>query len=109
MAAGAHGARRVRRPAPFRVPLGYGSAPKPIETGWSNSDVGTFRARATPDSPDYKPKVAEPVMQAIDELPAEYRALIHEFDYVDVYRAWKRGWSTGEIRVAARDGTFHLG
>ena len=51
-----------------------------------------------PDHPDYKAKVAEPTMAAVDALPEPYRAIIHDFGYIDVYRAWLRKWSVARIR-----------
>lgn len=59
-------------------------------------------------SEDYSEKVARPTMGAIDGMPEAYRALVNEFGYIDVYRAWRRGWSPEQIRRASKDGAFHL-
>lgn len=64
----------------------------------SNSNVDGFTAKADPDSPEYRDRVAVPVMRAIDEMPADYRALVNEFGYVEVYRQWRRGASAHRIR-----------
>ena len=74
----------------------------------SNSDG--YAAKVSPDQARYKETVAEPVMQAVDAMPLEYRALVHEFGYVDVYRAWRRAWSPDEIRTRAKalGGRFRL-
>lgn len=55
----------------------------------------------TADHPDYAQRVAVPVMNAVDGLPPEYRAMVHEFGYVDVYRAWLHHVSPTEIRRRA--------
>lgn len=68
-----------------------------------------YTPKADADDPAYKRRVAEPVMQAVDSLPPSYRALVHEFGYVDVYRAWRRGWSVEQIRASASEtGIFTL-
>jgi len=74
----------------------------------SNSDG--YAAKASPDQARYKETVAEPVMAAVDAMPPEYRALVHEFGYVDIYRAWRRAWTVPEIRERAKalDGRFTL-
>lgn len=48
----------------------------------------TQKDRLSVDHPDYKAKVAEPTMAAVDGLPAAYREKVHKFGYVPVYRAW---------------------
>ena len=74
----------------------------------SNND--NYRAKVSPDQSRYKETVAEPVMSAVDAMPPEYRALVHEFGYVDVYRAWRGAWSVKEIRERAKalGGRFSL-
>jgi hypothetical protein len=67
----------------------------------TDSERSGTRAHAQPGSPDYKTKVAEPVMAAIDGLPKAYRTLIHELDYVDVYRTWRAGASPQQIMAFA--------
>ena len=74
----------------------------------SNSNVGEFVARSDPDSPEYRDRVAVPTMQALDGMPSEYRSLVNEYGYVDVYRAWRKGWSPDRIRASSKDGAFHL-
>ena len=74
----------------------------------ADTQAATHHAKAAPDDPHYKPRVAEPVMQAVDSMPAVWRALVHEFGYVDVYRAWRRGWTPGDVRRHAVDGRFEL-
>lgn len=75
----------------------------------SNSAIPGFEAKAEPHSPTYK-RVAEITMQAIEAMPPEFQALVQEFGYVDVYRAWRRRWTPEQIRDAARhnDGFFKL-
>ena len=58
-----------------------------------------FRAKAEPGSPEYKEFVAEPIMRAIDAMPPEFRALVHEFGYVEVYVEYRRGYSPAAIRA----------
>ncbi len=73
----------------------------------NNTATAGFAPRASDlGSPEYAEKVAQPTMDAIDRMPAEYRALVNEFGYIDVYR--KRGWSPATIRSSVKDGTFHL-
>lgn len=74
----------------------------------SNSDVGSYRAKEPPDSLQYRERVAIPIMNAVDDMPAQYRALVHEFGYVDVYRAWQQDWTPAQIKAHARDGFFKL-
>ena len=52
--------------------------------------TGRFRAKAEPGSPEYQTKVAQPVMAAVDGMAPEWRALVHEFGYVETYQLWKR-------------------
>ncbi len=77
----------------------------------NNSNVpGQFMAKAAPlGSEEYATKVAKPVMGAVDEMPKEYRELVQDLGYVDVYRAWRKGWSAQQIRGAVVDGRFVLG
>jgi hypothetical protein len=68
----------------------------------SNSNTAGFTAkRAELASPEYAERVAAPVMQAIDRLPPDYRDLVNEYGYVDVYRAWRADWQPAQIRCAA--------
>ena len=46
-------------------------------------------------------------MAAIDAMPQAYRELVNEYGYIDVYRAWKRGYSPQTIRERAQDGVFY--
>ncbi len=69
---------------------------------YADSQTAVFEPRAAPDDPQgYKAKVAEPTMAAIDAMPRAWRDLVHEFGYVDVYRAWKRNWTPERIRAKA--------
>lgn len=70
-----------------------------------------FRPKLAADDPLYRERVAVPTMEAIDAMPQAYRLLVHEFGYVDVYRAWRRGWSVKYIRMLADDagGVFVMG
>ncbi|WP_439392343.1 hypothetical protein ACRQ5Q_22370 [Bradyrhizobium sp. PMVTL-01] len=75
----------------------------------NNSETAGFKAkRAELGSEEYSARVAQPVMNAIDSMPLAYRELLNEFGYVDVYRAWKRGWSPQMIRDRVANGTFDL-
>jgi len=68
----------------------------------NNSNTAAFSAKkADIASPEYAASVAAPVMEAIDRMPAAYRALVNEFGYVDVYRAWRADWQPSQIRRAA--------
>jgi hypothetical protein len=76
----------------------------------NNSEVPGFTAkRADLASEEYTERVASPVMDAVDHMPRSYRELVNEYGYVDVYRAWKRGWSPAMIRDRANAGTFRFG
>ncbi len=57
-----------------------------------------FTAKAAPGDADYKRKVSQPQMEAIDAMPPAYRELVHDLGYIDVYLAWKNGWSVQKIR-----------
>jgi len=75
----------------------------------NNSEVPGYTAkRADIASDEYTTRVASPVMDAIDHMPKAYRDLVNEYGYVDVYRAWKRGWTPQQIRQRATNGTFHF-
>jgi hypothetical protein len=73
-----------------------------------DSNTVSHTARAEPGSPEYKAKVAEPTMNAVDAMPSDFRELVHQFGYVDVYRAWRRGWTPERIRACAINGFFRL-
>jgi hypothetical protein len=73
-----------------------------------NSNTANATAKVDPDSPEYRERVALPVMAAVDAMPFEYRLLVNEFGYVDVYRAWRKGWTPAEIRGEAVNGVFQL-
>lgn len=72
----------------------------------SNCVNGTqvFTAIAEPGDEAYSEKVARPVMNAVDAMPPEFRALVHEYGYVEVYRRWNRGLSVAEIKYLAENG-----
>lgn len=76
----------------------------------ADSAIGTFQAKASPGTPEYKTRVAEPTMTAVDGLPKAYRAMVHEHGYIDVYLAWRKGMSVAEIqhRAAANGGLFEM-
>lgn len=77
----------------------------------ANSFTSNFREKVYPDSGgDYKEHVASPIMQAIDRMPSEYRAILNEIGYVAVYYAWSQlHWSVDRIRAEAKAGTLpHL-
>lgn len=70
----------------------------------NNSEVPGFTAKkAELASPEYSNHVASPVMGAVDTMPAAFRELVNEFGYVDVYRAWRKGWSVEAIRARAKE------
>ncbi len=77
----------------------------------NNSSVEGFTPKASDHASDeYAALVAVPTMRAIDGMPSEYRALVQEFGYIDVYRAWRQGWSCAQIRARSPDGLlFKLG
>jgi hypothetical protein len=68
---------------------------------YSDSSDKSFRSKVTASDPTYKEKVAEPTMAAIDSMLKEWRLLVHEFDYIPIYLAWKRGWTTTQVREKA--------
>ena len=75
----------------------------------NDSGVSGFTPRADARDPEqYKRQVAEPTMRAVDALPPAYRALVHEFGYVDIYRAYLRRMTPEKIRAKVRDGVFVL-
>lgn len=59
-------------------------------------------------SDEYSARVATPIMNAVDKMPRDYRELVNEFGYIDVYHAWRRGLSPAQIRQSAKDGFFKL-
>lgn len=67
-------------------------------------------ARIRTDHDEYQRDVAQPIEQAIDNMPRSWRALVHEFDYVNVYLAWRRGLSPDTVRrqAKANGGVFEL-
>lgn len=77
-----------------------------------DSDIaGRYLAKAQPGDEKYQDTVALPIMTAVDSMPAPFRALVHDFGYVDVYRAWRKGWTALTIRREAEKngGVFSLG
>jgi hypothetical protein len=70
----------------------------------SDSANGQFTAKAEPGTDAYRDRVAVPVMKAVDGLPEEWRALVHEFGYVEVYVAYVNGWTPEMVRNAAKEG-----
>lgn len=74
----------------------------------TNTHAPGFAPKASPDSADYREKVAVPVMAAVDAMPAEYRALVNDYGYIEVYRAWRRRTPPDEIIRRATAGAFAL-
>jgi hypothetical protein len=76
----------------------------------NDSQTKNFAPKLPADDPNYRERVAVPIMQAVDAMPMEWRTLVHEYGYVDVYRAWKRGWSVELVRrsAEANGGAFVL-
>lgn len=67
----------------------------------NDTQVTGFRPKAEPGTDAYKRAVAEPTMAAIDGMPAAFRECVRDFDYINVYRAWRRGWTPQAIRQSA--------
>lgn len=82
----------------------------PVQRHVVESETAGYRAKAQPGTEGYKAMVAEPMMKAIDSMPKEWRMLVHAFDYVDVYRAWRRGIPQASVvRIAHQmGGRFQL-
>lgn len=75
----------------------------------NNSVVPGFGAKpAELGSDEYSARVASPIMGAVDKMPKAFRDLVNEFGYIDVYHAWRNGWTPEMVRNRARDGFFHL-
>lgn len=75
----------------------------------NNSEVPGFTAKtADLGSPEYTERVAQPVMGAVDTMPCAYRQLVNEYGYVDVFRAWRKGYSPEKIRSLVFNGTFRI-
>lgn len=65
----------------------------------NNSVIPGFAAKQSQiGSPEYAERVAKPIMSAVDAMPAEFRGLVNEFGYIEVYRAWKAGDTPAMIR-----------
>ena len=69
----------------------------------NNSEIEGFTAKADLESPAYKSRVSQPVMEAIDALPQAYRALINEFGYIEVYLAWRDCRTPAQIEQEFRE------
>lgn len=74
----------------------------------SDSLIKGFRCKAEPGDERYKSEVAQPVMNAIDRMPKAYRDLVHRFGYIDIYRAWRKGWTVAMIEEKAVGDWFEL-
>ena len=76
----------------------------------NNSEIPNFRAKAPLDSDAYASRVARVTADTVDAMPAEFRRLVNDYGYIDVYRAWKRGMHPDEIerRARASGGFFAL-
>lgn len=64
-----------------------------------DSATDTHKAKAEPGYPEFKAKVAEPVMKAVDSMPPEWRHLVHEFGYVETYLLWRKRMTIGEAKL----------
>lgn len=76
----------------------------------SDSAVEGYAPKADASDPQYVNRVAIPTMAAVDQMPPEWRELVHEYGYVDVYRAWRRGIELSAVRSVAEqnNGFFRL-
>lgn len=72
----------------------------------SNSAPKTVSHKAVEGWSDYRAKVAEPTMAAVDKMPPAIRACANDFGYIGVYLAWRRGMTAPRIRAAVANGTF---
>lgn len=101
---------RRRRLHPVWRDPGVATAERREQYNDTNQGSG-YRAQLPADHPSYRERVAVPTMEAIDAMPQAYRLLVHEFGYVDIYRAWRRGLPVEIIRDRARhnNGVFVIG
>lgn len=79
-------------------------APFPVaslDKGQHNQNTATHTVKLAPDDPRYREVVAVPIMEAVDAMPAPIKRALWDLGYVEVYRAWRRGWSAERIRAAA--------
>ncbi len=76
----------------------------------SNNATKGFTPKGGAQSGDerYKTDVAEPIMRAIDDMPRPFRDLIKRFGYIDIYRAWRAGWTVERINAKAVGDWFEL-
>ncbi len=72
----------------------------------ADSQVGHHKPNAEPGSPEYKAQVAEPTMGAIDAMTKPFREAVYRYGYIDVYKAWRAGWTVQQIHAAAKGDTF---
>lgn len=75
-----------------------------INTRYPPDKVPLADPALTPNA--YRERMAGPIMDTIDAMPAPYRALVNEIGYIEVYRAWRSGMMPSEI--AARFGGLVL-
>lgn len=68
----------------------------------NDSQIAGHTPKAEPGSLEYKTRVAEPTMKAVDSLPKEYRAAVHQYGYIDVYLAWRNRLSVSQIHEKAQ-------
>jgi hypothetical protein len=52
--------------------------------------------------------VTSPIMGAVDAMPKEFRELANEIGYIEVYRAWKAGYTSTQIRQRVKTGVSLL-
>lgn len=77
----------------------------------ADSQAQGFIAKAEPGTPEYKHRVAEPTMRAVDSMPKEWREALHSYGYVGVFLAWRsRRWTIEQVRVKAEanGGVFEI-
>ena len=74
----------------------------------NDSQTAAFSPKVGPEHPEYKARVAEPTMGAIDNLPKKYRELVYRFGYPEIYRAWRAHWTVAQILAVAVGDTFEF-
>lgn len=98
-----HAVNRRRRRVPAPV-----SANDPSTK--ADTEVEGFTPKALPGTDAYRRKVAIPVMRAVDGMPDIWRKMIHDYGYIDVYRAWLGRWNPERVKAKAEanGGVFTL-
>lgn len=81
---------------------------KPLMRPRNNSVIPGYGAKPSELGTDeYITKVAAPIMDAVDQMPAPWRALVNEFGYIQVYGLWKRGLTTQQARETLTAARLH--